>query len=132
MFGVVNAIRLPMGLFTFLGPLSVVLFYEPRLNAIASVLAFGRLLACFIHIYFVWKLLPNDHGPLRFNKEVMYKLFSFGGWITVSNVISPFMGYVDRFLIGAIISSAAITYYVTPNDMVTKLWIIPGAFQTQF
>ena len=48
--------------------------------------------------------------------------------MTVSNIISPLMGYLDRFLIGVTISAAAVAYYVTPNEMVTKLWIIPSAF----
>jgi len=34
---------------------------------------------------------------------------------------------LDRFLIGALISMAAVAYYVTPYEAVTKLWIIPSA-----
>jgi O-antigen/teichoic acid export membrane protein len=37
------------------------------------------------------------------------------------------MGYVDRFVIGAIISASAVAYYTTPQELVTKLWIVPGA-----
>ena len=34
---------------------------------------------------------------------------------------------MDRFLIGAMISTVAITYYTTPYEVVTKLLIIPSA-----
>lgn len=37
------------------------------------------------------------------------------------------MVYLDRFLIGGMLSIAAVAYYTTPYEMVTKLWIIPGA-----
>ena len=37
------------------------------------------------------------------------------------------MGYVDRFVIGAIVSASAVAYYATPQELVTKLWIVPGA-----
>ena len=47
--------------------------------------------------------------------------------MTVSNIVSPFMGYVDRILIGFLLSATAVAYYATPNELVTKLWIIPGA-----
>lgn len=47
--------------------------------------------------------------------------------MTVTNVVSPIMVNLDRFLIGALISMAAVAYYVTPYEAVTKLWIIPSA-----
>jgi len=54
-------------------------------------------------------------------------LIRFGGWMTVSNVVGPIMVYMDRFLIGAFVSVAAVAYYTTPYEVITKLWLIPGA-----
>ena len=54
-------------------------------------------------------------------------LLRFGGWMTVTNIVSPFMAYLDRFLIGALISLTAVAYYVTPFEMITKLLVIPAA-----
>lgn len=125
-FGVINLIRLPMGLFTFLGPLAVVVFAEPRLDWITWVLAGGRVVGCAAHAYYAWRLLPS--GTLFVPRSELVKpLCVSGGWLTVSNIVSPFMGYVDRFVIGAIISAGAVAYYATPHELVTKLWIIPGA-----
>lgn len=126
-FGILNLIRLPMGLFTFLGPLAVVLYGEPRLDWIALVLVTGRVLACVVHAWYAWRVLPSDHGSMTMHVNLLKPLCVSGGWMTMSNIISPFMGYVDRFIIGAIISSSAVAYYVTPQELVTKLWIIPGA-----
>jgi O-antigen/teichoic acid export membrane protein len=47
--------------------------------------------------------------------------------MTVSNIVSPVMVSLDRFLIGATTSMAAVAYYATPYEMITKLWIIPTA-----
>ncbi len=47
--------------------------------------------------------------------------------MTVSNIIGPLMVYFDRFLIGAAISVTAVAYYVTPYEVITRLWIIPAA-----
>jgi O-antigen/teichoic acid export membrane protein len=129
-FGIINAIRVPMGLFTFLGPLLAISAGHPGLDSITIVLCIGRLFACVIHAWFAWKCLPPDHGGLRFQNERLKPLLVSGGWLTVSNIVSPFMGYIDRFLIGAIISATAVTYYATPLELVTKLWIIPGALTT--
>lgn len=126
-FGVINLIRLPMGLFTFLGPLAVALYAEPRLDLIAWVLTVGRIIGCLAHARFAWLELPQIRTRASIQHRLIAPLCASGGWLTVSNVVSPFMGYVDRFLIGAVLSPAAVAYYATPNELVTKLWIIPGA-----
>lgn len=129
-FMAINLIRLPMGLFTFLGPLAVVLWAEPRLDLIAWVLTAGRVLAFIAHAWAAVKALPQMGRTLQFQRQLVVPLCSSGGWLAVSNVISPLMGYIDRFVIGTTASAAAIAYYATPNELVTKLWIIPGALTT--
>lgn len=47
--------------------------------------------------------------------------------MTVSNVISPLLVSMDRFLIGAMISAEAIAYYATPFEIVTKILLLPSA-----
>lgn len=126
-FGIVNLIRLPMGFFTFLGPATVVWLVEPRLDLIAWVLAIGRIVGCLVHSWFAARSLPEKYRALNVNRAWVRPLCVNGGWLTVSNIISPLMGYADRFMIGALVSAAAIAYYATPNEIVTKLWIIPGA-----
>lgn len=126
-FGVVNLIRLPMGVFTFVGPILVIFLVEPRLDWIAWALVAGRWMACLLHAWFAWKVLPPNHGAFRFETAEIRSLLSIGGWLTVSNVVSPLMGYADRFIIAGLISAAAVAYYATPYEIVTKLWIVPGA-----
>lgn len=125
-FGAVNLIRLPMGIFTFLGPMVVVLI-EPRLDWIAWTLVGGRWVAAGAHLWVVYKVLPNQVGPFRFQTAEIRPLLSIGGWLTISNVISPLMGYADRFIIAGLVSAAAVAYYATPYEIVTKLWLVPGA-----
>lgn len=126
-FGIINAIRLPMGLFTFIGPVVVVLYGSTRLDVVTGVLAAGRIVACAVHAVYAWHVLPDDHGRLAFRKTLLKPLCVSGGWLTLSNIISPFMGYVDRFIIGGVVSAAAVAHYTTPQEIVTKLWIVPGA-----
>ena len=126
-FGVINLIRIPMGLLTFLGPALVVYLGYPNLTAITAVLSVSRILACVIHFFFVKKVLPPTVAPFVFDLQLIKPLCASGGWMTLSNVVSPLMGYIDRFMLGAMISAAAVAYYVTPQEIVTKIWIIPGA-----
>lgn len=126
-FEVLNYIRLPMGAWTFLAPWAVLQLRGPDLLLIAIVLALGRVLAMVVHAWFAWRALPQLQGRLAWQRALLKPLLVSGGWLTLSNIVSPFMGYVDRFVIGATVSAAAVAYYATPQEMVTKLWIIPGA-----
>jgi O-antigen/teichoic acid export membrane protein len=78
------------------------------------------LLLCF-------RVLPRLTEELAIRPEHMRPLFSMGGWMTVSNVVGPMMLYMDRFVIGALVSAAAVAYYATPYEVVTKLLILPSA-----
>ena len=40
------------------------------------------------------------------------------------------MLYLDRFVIGALVSATAVAYYATPYEVVTKLFVISGAIAT--
>ncbi len=126
-FGIVNMIRLPLGLFTFLGPLAAVWAGHASLDAITLVLAAGRILGCVVHAIYAWRVLSPAQRHFHVGVAEMKQLGASGGWLTVSNIISPIMGYIDRFVIGAVVSASAVAYYATPNEMVTKIWIIPGA-----
>jgi O-antigen/teichoic acid export membrane protein len=126
-FGWVNAIRLPMGLYTFLAPLAVAFWLGPRLDAIAAALVTGRVLALLIHAWSVRRVLPEGRSAMTWQSKQVQPLLATGGWLTVGNLIGPVMGYADRFIIASLASASAVAYYTTPQELVTKLWIVPGA-----
>jgi O-antigen/teichoic acid export membrane protein len=66
------------------------------------------------------------------NRQDVKPLITFGGWVTVSNLIVPFMLYCDRFFVGAFLTISAVTYYATTYDVITKLTIIPSAIARAF
>jgi O-antigen/teichoic acid export membrane protein len=44
--------------------------------------------------------------------------------MTVSNVVSPLMYSLDRFAVAAVLSVAAVSYYATAYEAVTRLWVV--------
>ncbi|MEX2582264.1 MAG: flippase [Gemmatimonadota bacterium] len=125
-FGLVNALRVPMGLFTYLGPLAVLPF-TTNLLFIVSALVAGRVLATLAHLIVCLRVFPLLRGSAAVRRDLMKPLLRIGGWMTVSNVVSPLMTYADRFLIGAFISMTAVAYYATPYEVITKFWLVPAA-----
>lgn len=131
-FDITNAIRTPLGLWTFGGPLLVLPFTQ-RLDWIVFSLVVGRFMSVLVHWHFTARQVK---GPLIDglpNRALCRELISFGGWMTVSNIVSPLMVYMDRFFIGALLGTSAVAFYTTPYEVVFKLNIISeGVFGVLF
>jgi len=125
-FGLVNVVRIPLGIFTFLGPV-MVLPFSSSLIPVVGVLVIVRLVSGCMYVVLCLRVEPGLRHSPSINREMARSLINFGGWMTVSNIVSPLMLYLDRFLIGAVVSMTAVAYYATSYEIVTKLWIIPGA-----
>jgi O-antigen/teichoic acid export membrane protein len=125
-FDLSSAIRISMGTFMFLGPM-LVLPFSRNLFWIAFVLVTGRIVTWGLYLFFCIRILPGLRANISPKRDMVRPLLAFGGWMTVSNIVGPMMAYLDRFLIGVLISMAAVAYYSTPWEVVTKFLVIPGA-----
>lgn len=125
-FDLINLIRIPMGLFTFLGPL-LVLPFSNNLAFVVAVLVMGRLIAWVVHLAMCFHVVPALRRRMIVRRDLLGPLFRFGGWLTISNVVGPVIVYLDRFLIGAVLSVAAVGYYTAPYEIVTKFLLVPAA-----
>jgi len=126
-FALVNGIRFPMGVFTFVGPLAAVWAGSTRLDMIAAILCFGRIVACVAHGIYALRSISGLEGHGAIDRAQIRPLLRMGGWISVSNLISPLMNYIDRFLLGIMLSAGAVAYYATPQELILRLGIIPSA-----
>jgi O-antigen/teichoic acid export membrane protein len=124
-FDLVAFLRIPMGVWTFLGPL-VALSVINRLEIVVLSLVIGRLII-FILYYVLCRYILGSLKAFKFDSSIIKSLFTLGGWMTVTNVVGPMMVYFDRFFIGAFLPLSAVTYYTTPNEIVTRLTILPAS-----
>ena len=125
-FDLTNMIRIPLGLFTFIAPVVILKFSNSLIYVMIFLMA-GRVVAMMFQLGFCLRVVKNLKKAIRFDTTIIEKLMKFGGWMTITNIISPLMIYLDRFFIGAIISLTAVTYYATPSEVITKLLLISGA-----
>lgn len=125
-FGLINALRIPMGVFSLASPLFVLPFSK-SLFPMVGILMAGRLIGCAAHLLLCLRVVPEFCQGIAWHGAAVGPLLRFGGWMTVSNIISPVMVTCDRFLIGALVSLAAVAYYATPYEVVTKFLLVPGA-----
>ncbi|HUU39955.1 MAG TPA: flippase [Desulfatiglandales bacterium] len=125
-FGLINSIRIPLGVFIFAGPL-LVLPFSQSLFPLVSILVVGLLIAWGVHFPLCFSVIPALRHGITIKRGLIGPLFRFGSWMTVTNIVGPLMVYLDRFLIGALASMTAVAYYTTPYEVVTKFGIIPAA-----
>jgi O-antigen/teichoic acid export membrane protein len=138
-FALVNAIRIPLSIYSFAAPL-LVLPFSHQISHVVAVLAGGRVLGWIAYAVVCIRTIPAARDGLVFDRSLVAPLIRSGGWMTASNVVSPLMTYLDRFLIGAWVSLSAVAWYTTSYELATKLWLIAGpvagvlfpAFATSF
>jgi O-antigen/teichoic acid export membrane protein len=125
-FRVASLIRIPVSVFSYVGPL-LILSISRNLVAVAFILVIGRYIGAFAYLIACLRLAPVMKKGLAFERSLLPPLLKLGGWMTISNIASPLLFYVDRFVIGAVLSMSAVTYYTTPFDVVTRIWVLPWA-----
>ena len=125
-FGIINIIRVFLGIFTFLIPL-LCLILTDSLFWIVFSLVFIRIIIWIIYLFLCFNVNNAFRKHIKFDINAIKPVLKFSAWITIANIIGPVILYSDRFLIGALISAVAITYYATPFEIVTKLLVIPSA-----
>lgn len=125
-FDLVNLIRIPAGIVNYAGPLVVVL-YTSSIVAVVGFIVVSRAVVLAAHALLSFRQLPVAIGRYVFAPDLLRPLLGFGGWLTISSLISPLLVIIDRFAIGALVSISAVAYYATPYEVVTKLWIFSAS-----
>jgi O-antigen/teichoic acid export membrane protein len=125
-FRAVNLVRMPLGVLTFLAPLAV-LPWTSRLDAVVAALVAARLVLLWPTARLAAQVLPALRRPRGPEAAEIRPLLGFGAWMTVSNVVSPIMTNLDRVMLGALLGIGVVAFYATPQEVVTKLALLPSA-----
>lgn len=125
----ISLLRISLGVVNFGGPFLVAL-YTTELPWLVATLVASRLIALAVFRWLAYSCLADwktVKTGAAYSAAVAKSLFSFGGWLTVSSVVSPMLVQADRFLIASVLSAAAVTTYVLPYEVVVQSLILSGA-----
>ena len=97
------------------------------LSTIMWWIVISRLLFCGLSLVAIPRAVPllKWRLPRRWSRS--REMLSFGGWVLVSNAVSPVLTYFDRFALGAVAGVAAVGFYTAPYEGVTRLGLIAVA-----
>ena len=127
-FGMVNRLRVPLGVATYLGPLLAIPLGGGAATAVAIVVI-ARTLYWVAHFFVMEGVQPGLGAPRRYEPYAARELFRVGGWITVSNIVSPIIVQADRWVIAASLPIAASGWYGAASEIATKQWLFTAALQ---
>lgn len=125
-FDAVNLIRIPASVVNYAGPL-LALGFGTGLPIVVGVIVVARYLVLAAYALTYLRLVPKEAVRSRITRSQLAALASYGGWLTATNFLNPLIIAVDRFVIGAAISVAAVAFYVTPYEIITKAWILSAS-----
>jgi O-antigen/teichoic acid export membrane protein len=126
-FQQVNVLRMFLGISNFVLPVLSVIFVGPSLAWIVGGMVFARAILLIAHFFTMNIRLPTGWNTVSFSKAQLGQLFSFGAWMTVSNVVGPLMVTADRFIISATMGASVVAYYTVPAEFLIRLLILPAA-----
>lgn len=125
-FDLLNCVKVPTSISIFLLP-AVALMLGIRLPGIVGLLVLARLGAALGYLSVCMKLFPVLRHKFSFDPRKLKALLAYGGWVSVSNFLSPLLTYADRFVIGSVLTMSSVGYYTAPNEVITKAWVLPAS-----
>lgn len=87
----------------------------------------GLLIARFLSFFLIQWYCREYSIKFKFYKDVFDRLIKFGGWVAVSNLISPLMSYFDRFILANKMGSAVVGFYTAPSEAISRVGMLPSA-----
>jgi O-antigen/teichoic acid export membrane protein len=123
-FDLINLVRSPMAMFISIGPL-LVLPFSNSLVPIIAVLSLGHLATCGVYLAMCVRVVPELERGVQVRRALVRPLLGFGGWVAASSVVGLIMTSLDRFMLGAMVSMSAVSFYVVPYRVVAKFRVLP-------
>jgi len=125
----ISLVRMMLGVANFAAPLAVAL-HSSHLALLVLSLVLARAAACMAYRHLALQALSGVAPATRLTMQERTELLHAGGWFSVSALVSPLLVQADRFVIGAVLSAAAVSTYAVPFDLVVQLLVVVTAVST--
>lgn len=124
-FDLLNLVRIPSSILTFILPL-IGLYMGLGLPGIIVLIILARAGTLAVFFALDLRIFPTVR-EYSISLTRFFHLFSYGGWVMITSIVGPILVYLDRFLIGSLLTIAAVTYYTAPYEAVYRILIISSS-----
>ncbi|WNP36056.1 flippase [Enterobacter kobei] len=123
-FKSINLQKTVTGSFLALFPVILISYHSSLTSGIIG-LTVARIVSFIINHFCVRRYV--NINLFLFNKDVGKRLLTHGGWVSVSNIISPLILYCDRFILSHMMGAKNVAFYTAPSEIVNRISIFPNA-----
>lgn len=126
-FDLTNGVAVPLSFLSYFGPVAIALFTS-NLALVVCAVCVSRVSGTAIYLYLCVRVDPSLRHDRKAERALAVPLLRYGGWVALSSVIIGAMLTVDRFVIGATVTAAAVAFYATPYEAAKQMLLISTAF----
>jgi O-antigen/teichoic acid export membrane protein len=125
-FGTVNLIETGGLNLSQLLPLALAVTVSPELPWLIAGAAIATALTAVAWFAACRRLvLAGTTG--RYDRTLTRSLFSYGGWVTVTGLVSPLLEVIDRIIIGIVSGAVAVAAYAISFNLASRILLLPHA-----
>ncbi|HEX7120546.1 MAG TPA: flippase [Longimicrobiales bacterium] len=125
-FDLVSAVRIPSTVANYVLPLAAIALGWRLPGAMALIVAARACTLLALYALAV-RAVPALRGRPALRRARIPTLAGYGGWVSVSSLVSPLLVYLDRLALGILATMAAVAYYAAPYEIVNRLAILPAS-----
>jgi O-antigen/teichoic acid export membrane protein len=107
-------------------PVAAAVFISPSLHVLIVATLLSRLMTLICAIALAHIVVLEGARP-RVSVAAARVLLDYGAWASLSGIVELAVSGADRFLLGAIAGSAAVTYYAVPSSILSRVLIVPNS-----
>jgi len=114
-----------------IAPVIMAVLVSPSLTVVIPTVAVMQAATTIVTGVCVYRL----EGPFSlraFDRAEARTLLHYGGWVTVTSAIYPFLMAADQFLIGSLMGVAEVAHYAVPMNLILRTGAIPMALGRTF
>ncbi|MEI6881432.1 MAG: polysaccharide biosynthesis C-terminal domain-containing protein [Bacteroidota bacterium] len=95
------------------------------ISGIIILIFFFRLLNFIVYLTYLL-YVECKFRTIKIELNTLKEVLKEGSWISFSNIVSPIIVYLDRFLLAAFTNLASVVYYSSSLDTFSKIIILPS------
>jgi O-antigen/teichoic acid export membrane protein len=102
-----------------LAPVGCAIFVSPSLAVLVPAALAGRALATITVFAFV-VVAEGGVNPRAFDRAHIPRLFKYGAWVSVTNLLNPILSSADQIMIGTLLGPTPVAYYAVPMNLAVR------------
>ncbi len=102
-----------------LAPVACAIFVSPSLALLVPAALAGRVVAT-IATFGVVIVAEGGIYPWAFDRAHVPRLFKYGAWVSVTNIISPILSSADQIMIGTLLGPTPVAHYAVPMNLAVR------------